>query len=97
MENHGYAHRQDYCVGMSSPSIGNDVGKNDQITAINNQTKEQDMSQWNLTTLPTEADADEFEDILVMYENGQKAVYNWEDYIEGGMQDEGCAWMRLPQ
>ena len=54
------------------------------------------MSQWNSTTLPTESDADEFEDILVMYENGQKAVYNWEDYIEDGMQDEGCAWMPLP-
>lgn len=55
------------------------------------------QAQWNRSTLPTYADADEFDNILVMYATGNKAVYNWEDYVDDGMQDEGCAWMHLPE
>ena len=54
------------------------------------------MSQWNRTTAPTELDADEWENILVMDDNGRKAVYNWQDYNEDGMQEDGWAWMTLP-
>ncbi len=54
------------------------------------------MSQWNRTTLPTEADSDEWGNILVLRENGQKAVYHWEDYNEHYATEE-TAWMTLPE
>ena len=54
------------------------------------------MSQWNRTTLPNESDSDEWGNILVLLENGQKAVYHWEDYNEQYVTD-GTAWMSLPQ
>lgn len=56
-------------------------------------------AQWNRTTLPTEADADEFGSILVMYATGPKAVHHWEEYLEMAMEEDGSidAWMPLPE
>ena len=54
------------------------------------------MSQWIRNYNPTEIDADEWGNILVLRENGQKAVYHWEDYNEHYATD-GTAWMTLPE
>lgn len=54
------------------------------------------MSQWNRTTLPTEADADEWGNILVLRSKGRKSIEHWQAYIEDGMQKNGNAWMALP-
>ena len=54
------------------------------------------MSKWIRNYNPTEIDTDEWDNILVLQPNGQKAVYNWEDYVDDGMQEQGCAWMPLP-
>jgi len=54
------------------------------------------MSQWIRNYKPSEIDADEWGNILVLRENGQKAVYHWEDYNEHYATEE-TAWMTLPQ
>lgn len=54
------------------------------------------MSQWIRNYKPSEIDADEWGNILVLLENGQKAVYHWEDYNEHYATEE-TAWMTLPQ
>lgn len=54
------------------------------------------MSKWIRNYNPTEIDTDEWDNILVLQPNRQKAVYNWEDYVDDGMQEQGCAWMPLP-
>lgn len=55
------------------------------------------MSKWIRNYNPTEIDGDDWDNILVLHENGQKSVHNWEDYVDDGMQEQGCAWMPLPQ
>ena len=60
-------------------------------------TRKQVMSKWIRNYNPTEIDTDEWDNILVLQPNGQKAVYNWEDYVDDGMQEQGCAWMPLPE
>ena len=55
------------------------------------------MSQWIRNYKPTEIDADEWGNILVLRENGQKAVYHWQDYNEHYEIDGETAWMPLPQ
>ena len=54
------------------------------------------MSQWIRNYKPSEIDADEWGNILVLRENGQKAVYHWEDYNEHYATEE-TAWMTLPE
>ena len=54
------------------------------------------MLQWIRNYNPTEIDADEWGNILVLRENGMKAVYHWEDYNEH-YATEGTAWVPLPQ
>lgn len=55
------------------------------------------MSKWIRNYKPTEIDADEWGNILVLRENGQKAVYHWQDYNEHYEIDGETAWMTLPQ
>ena len=55
------------------------------------------MSKWIRNYNPTEIDGDDWDNILVLHENGQKSVHNWEDYVDDGMQEQGCAWMPLPE
>lgn len=54
------------------------------------------MSKWIRNYKPSEIDADEWGNILVLRENGQKAVYHWEDYNEHYATEE-TAWMTLPE
>ena len=54
------------------------------------------MTQWIRNYKPTEIDADEWGNILVLRENGMKAVYHWEDYNEHYATEE-TAWMSLPE
>lgn len=55
------------------------------------------MSQWIRNYKPSEIDADEWGNILVLRENGMKAVYHWEDYNENYAIDGETAWMPLPE
>jgi len=55
------------------------------------------MSQWIRNYKPSQIDADEWGNILVLRENGQKAVYHWEDYNEHYAFDGKTAWMPLPE
>lgn len=53
------------------------------------------MTQWNKTTLPTETDSDEWNNILVMDAKGMKSVQHYQDYINDRMQEKGWSWMTL--
>ena len=55
------------------------------------------MSKWIRNYKPTEIDADEWGHILVMRDNGTKAVYHWQDYNEESLNEQGVAWMTLPK
>ena len=55
------------------------------------------MSKWIRNYKPTEIDADEWGNILVLDTYGHQSIQQWQDYIEDGMQERGDAWMPLPQ
>ena len=55
------------------------------------------MSKWIRNYNPSEIDADEWGNILVLSKNGNQSVQQWQDYIDDGMQDRGHAWMPLPE
>jgi len=55
------------------------------------------MSKWIRNYNPTEIDADEWGNILVLSKNGNQSVQQWQDYIDDGMQARGHAWMPLPE
>jgi len=56
------------------------------------------MSQWIRNYNPSEIDGDEWGNILVLRENGMKAVYHWQDYLNEPYATAGeTAWMTLPQ
>ena len=51
---------------------------------------------WNRFDYPTVNDADEWGNILILRNNGQKAVYNWEDFRDEKLMRNDIAWMPLP-
>ena len=51
---------------------------------------------WNRFDYPTVNDADEWGNILILRNNGQKAVYNWEDFCDEKLMRNDIAWMPLP-
>ena len=55
------------------------------------------MSKWIRNYNPTEIDADEWGNILVLGVTGNQSVQQWQDYIDDGMQARGHAWMPLPE
>lgn len=56
------------------------------------------MSQWIRSYNPSEIDGDEWGNILVLRENGMKAVYHWQDYLNEPYANAGeTAWMPLPK
>lgn len=55
------------------------------------------MSQWIRNYNPSEIDADDWNNILVMDGIGVKSVQHYQNYIDDGMQEKGYAWMTLPQ
>jgi hypothetical protein len=56
------------------------------------------MSQWIRNYNPSEIDGDEWGNILVLRENGMKAVYHWQDYLNEPYANAGeTAWMPLPK
>lgn len=52
---------------------------------------------WNRYNYPTVNDADEGGDILILRNNGQKAVYNWQDFCDEKLLKYDIGWMTLPQ
>lgn len=55
------------------------------------------MSQWIRNYNPSKIDGDEWGHILLMQDNGIKAVYHWQDYNEESLNEQGVAWMPLPK
>lgn len=51
---------------------------------------------WNRYNYPTVNDADEGGDILILRNNGHKAVYNWEDFCDEKLLARDIGWMPLP-
>lgn len=51
---------------------------------------------WNRYNYPTVNDADEGGDILILRNNGHKAVYNWEDFCDEKLLGKDIGWMPLP-
>lgn len=54
------------------------------------------MTQWNRTTLPTEADADEWGNILVLRSKGRKTLDHWMDFCDEKKENNQLSWMPLP-
>ena len=52
---------------------------------------------WNRFDYPTVNDADEGGDILILRNNGQKAVYNCQDFRDEKLLKYDIGWMTLPQ